>query len=78
MIFFFVITLITYIKYLKASISDPGYVNSVMFSKVCQQVNDTDISQNYQVPPIIIPDHNIHNDNCVENYISVESALDIA
>jgi hypothetical protein len=32
--------------YLKAALSDPGYINSMMFNKAYQMNNETEISAN--------------------------------
>ena len=42
---FLVVTVLTYAAYLRAALSDPGYINSMMFNKAYAN-NETEISQN--------------------------------
>ena len=40
----FAITLLTYAQYLRTALSDPGYINSLMFNKAYAN-NETEVSQ---------------------------------
>lgn len=40
--FYIFVTLLTYILYFQAALSDPGYINSIMFNKAYQHNNETE------------------------------------
>mmetsp|Transcript_6038 Transcript_6038/g.10250 ORF Transcript_6038/g.10250 Transcript_6038/m.10250 type:complete len:147 (-) Transcript_6038:465-905(-) len=40
-----IVTALTFLQYLRAALQDPGFINSMMFSKAYQNNNETEISQ---------------------------------